>query len=307
MSHSKFLLTTLSFLVASSIGNFSSAAQPPGLIAHWNFNDCTATDVSGNNNNGIIHGTPQCVDSVIGKGLLFNGTSDYIEIPNSPSLNLTSITLVAWINPTRLFNGDQIIINKENQYEISLAGQNLPEGQFVEQGGISKGNIMFAFDDNTASWKWYSGNTKPPINQFTLISTSLDINNNYKIYSNIKLTRSGIYPVKPAQNTRCLRIGARNCPNVPASYFAGIIDEVQVYNRALSQAEIQGIYYTAYPPGVNGTAPWATPRTITCNNLSNGTSVTISLVKSSNWDCETSGLSINHGDTVSVTIQGKKY
>ncbi|GIW67303.1 MAG: hypothetical protein KatS3mg096_171 [Candidatus Parcubacteria bacterium] len=52
--------------------------QAQGLVGYWSFDDCTAKDLSGNNNNGTLMNGPQCVDGKVGKALSFDGVDDYV-------------------------------------------------------------------------------------------------------------------------------------------------------------------------------------------------------------------------------------
>jgi hypothetical protein len=87
--------------------------------------------------------------------------------------------------------------------------------------------------------------------------------------------------------------------------FQGKIDEARVYNRALTAAEITTLYNLSNP--IQGTAPWKTAHTVTCQNITQNKSVVIPRTKANAWDCEKAGLPVNHGDKVKVTIDGAKY
>jgi hypothetical protein len=89
--------------------------------------------------------------------------------------------------------------------------------------------------------------------------------------------------------------------------FNGVIDEVRIYNRVLSQAEISALYYQVYPPKISGTAPWATSHTVVCQNLTQNKQVQLPATTDGNWNCEAAGLKFNHGDTAKVIITGKRY
>ena len=87
-----------------------SAAQTPGLVAAYGFNESSGTsviDVSGNNNNGTFgSGVTRTTAGKFGGALVFNGTSGLVTIPNSASLQLTTgMTLEAWVNPSAVSSG----------------------------------------------------------------------------------------------------------------------------------------------------------------------------------------------------------
>jgi hypothetical protein len=205
-----------------------------GLVAHWSFDDCTAKDSSGNHNDGKLLGT-QCVDGVIGKALLFNGTSDYVEVPNSSSLNPAQLTISAWINPLSILNTSDVnvVLNKEDQYEFGIAGQ-------TGHHDVSPNELAVSLNPN---WYWFNaGHVQPPIGKYTHVSITMDSKNNGEIYVNGVLKRTIAYNSAIQGMSNCLRIGARFCPNSAGSFFNGIVDEVRIYDRALSASEILQIY-----------------------------------------------------------------
>ena len=75
----------------------------PGLVAAYSFDEgagTTAADSSGNANNGTIGSATWTTNGVYGDALIFNGTSSFVTVNDSPSLHLnTGMTLEAWVNP----------------------------------------------------------------------------------------------------------------------------------------------------------------------------------------------------------------
>jgi hypothetical protein len=72
------------------------------LVAFYNFNEGSgniAHDASGNGNDGTLKNGPTWTDGKLGKALEFDGTNDYVQVPDSPSLdiNIPAITFMAWI------------------------------------------------------------------------------------------------------------------------------------------------------------------------------------------------------------------
>jgi len=82
--------------------NFTKSTSGP--IAYWKLDEGTGTtsaDSSLNKNNAILFNGPAWVTGKFGKAIQFDGTNDYLEAPDSSSLDLSSkITLSAWINPS---------------------------------------------------------------------------------------------------------------------------------------------------------------------------------------------------------------
>jgi hypothetical protein len=73
-----------------------------GLVGYWSFNEGAGTaamDSSGNGNTGTLINGPTWVSGKSGTALSFDGADDYVEIPETQSLNLSSaLTVSAWIN-----------------------------------------------------------------------------------------------------------------------------------------------------------------------------------------------------------------
>jgi len=87
------IVITLSCMVCA----IAYADITDGMVSAWSFNDGTAKDLLGKND-GIIHGATQA-EGKYGSCLSFDGKDNYVEIPDSPSLQLPEgITVAAWIN-----------------------------------------------------------------------------------------------------------------------------------------------------------------------------------------------------------------
>jgi hypothetical protein len=199
-----------------------------GLAGLWHMDagsGNTAVDTSGNGNNGTLNGRV---------GLSFDGVDDYVKVPSSASLNITNaITIEAWINPTEISN-NKSLFGKENYgfgWDILLASNN--SLNFRSSGLTPIDNYMNPALDLT---KW---------NHFVLTYDSSGGANNLKVYHNgiqtSVLTVTGTFPNNLGIN---LLIGKANTMDgVP---FKGVIDDVRIYNRTLSAAEVTEHYNGTY-------------------------------------------------------------
>ena len=89
-------LYLISFVLVLSIaGNASSE-----LVGHWKFDEGSGTiayDSSGNGNDGNFDGDPQWVAGYFGAALVFDGSDDWLDCGNDPSLDLTTWTITFWL------------------------------------------------------------------------------------------------------------------------------------------------------------------------------------------------------------------
>ena len=276
------------------ISNITLADLNTGLVAYWNFDDCTEKDNSGNGHDGVLFGsTNECVDSNAGNNaFLFNGLDNIIQIPTSSSFNIdTNVSYTVWVNPKK--NGG-VIFRKW----ISSA-----EDKSVFLG--SNGKVGFYLFNCMAGTPLYS-KSAIPLNKWSHVSATYD-GNYAKIYVN------GVLSVSTKTQALCnvsdnfgtFDIGGDSKSN--NGFIQGSLDDIRVYNRTLNSSEVKNLYYQVSPPVISGKVAWETQHNITCQNITQGTSVIIPKTKASNWNCETSGLSIKSGDKVKVIIEGTRY
>lgn len=204
----------------------SNAAVPAGLVAAFGFDEgsgTTALDASGNGNVGQISGATRVPGGHFGAGLSFNGTSDLVSVADAATLDLTNgITLEAWVQPTAI-GGWQTAMLKEGTSGLAYA-------LYANEDPV--GPVGYV---NISGDKPVTGAGTLPLNTWSHIAMTYD-------GANMRLYRNGVQVGLRAQtgstavSTGMLRIGGNA---VWGEYFAGLIDEVRVYDRALTAAEIQ--------------------------------------------------------------------
>ena len=212
-----------------------------GVVGAWHFDEGEGNithDTSGEGNDGTLYDgnttnddgntPPQWTDGKFGKALSFDGVDDYVEVPDSASLDTDKVTITLWLKRK---NNDTSIIFK--------AGGSLGSG-------TGSGYRLILDEDNKirfnlrhgSSEDWVTSNSVIPADVFTFIAVTFD-GSVAKIYINGELDKTG-YPSPYWTNDVPLRIGHKEWdPN----YFNGIIDEVRVYSGALSEKEIKTLYY----------------------------------------------------------------
>lgn len=203
-----------------------------GLAAYWSMDEgsgSTAADSSGNGNNGTLSG-PVWTAGNRGGALSFDGTNDYVNAGNPAGLKLTgAMTLSAWIKIDTV-SGNGRIISKQGY--TGSRGWSLN----VEASGVG----AFQIASNSSSLVTVNTSAALPTGQWVHLAGVYEPGTALRIYVNGVLSNSNSVSVPAAQYNSNLNvwIGAR-----PSSecYFDGDIDEVRVYNRALSDSEIAAL------------------------------------------------------------------
>jgi hypothetical protein len=216
---------------ALSAGEITALMGDPisGLKGDWKFDEntgTTAADVSGSGNTATLISGAGWTTGQNGSAVSLDGVDDYVQVGAQSSLVMTNTgTLTTWIYPTgagsNAFAGGTILA-KEGEYVINR----FPDG-----------TIQWGFANGDPGWQFINTGYVAPLNQWTHIAITYD-NGVIKTYANGSLvhTYSGsgfIGDQYPSQND--FRIGGRQ---LNPQLFQGRIDEVRVYNRALSAREI---------------------------------------------------------------------
>jgi len=196
----------------------------------------TVHDLSGYNNNGTIYGA-QWVDGIIGKALDFDGTDDYVEVPDSDSLDITDeISILLWFNPQQL-DMNQYLVDKHvsspfKAFFVAFWGTNrIRFTLYDESGGSTEIFSSKVFNSGDLNKWWHIAAT------FNGTLLKIFINGKKDVEGTSGISSIGI-------NERNLTIGSSNARTF---FFKGLIDEVRVYNRALSEEEIKLIYEAEKP------------------------------------------------------------
>ena len=229
----------------------STRAATTGLVAAYSFNEASGTtvgDASGTGNNGTASNTTWSTSGKYGGALSFNGTNARVNIPNSSSLQLTTaMTLEAWVNPTATTSKwrDVIYKGKDNYYlEGTSDSAGKPAGGGTFGGASANAYGAAALTANT--WSYLA---------LTYDGTTL------RLYLNGTLVGSQAKTGAITTSTNQLQIGG---DSFFAQYFSGLIDEVRVYNIALSAAALQTDMNTPISTSTDGTPPSA-PGTLTAS------------------------------------------
>jgi parallel beta-helix repeat protein len=217
-------------------------------VSHWKFDEgtgTTASDYTGDNN-GILMGDPNWVTGKIGGyALYFDGAGDYVKVPDSQSMrvidgNTSNYTISLWIKTTQagaaLWDQKAIFDRRATN---ALSGKNHwvahiylndanATGLFIGVGG----GTTFSLDDTLSinDGKWHH-----------IVATRK--NTEYaKVYVDGNERQNGSTTIDTSTN-EITTIGARRTnSNAYAGHFDGTIDDVRIYDRALTTEEIEQLY-----------------------------------------------------------------
>ena len=221
----------LSSFCNKPVTNKSTVKNTSSLLGRWNFDEGTGTkiaDTSGNNNNGTIAGATW-VNGKVGKALSFDGVNDYVEIPYNSILNPTkAITIEAWINPCSTA-ADQRILSKSpypnNDYSMIRASNN---------------RVLVSMKIDGTVQSIYSPANSVPVGTWTHVAGTYD-GTRMRLYINGAQVNSFAVCGEIGAHAEPLMIGK----NATSAYFKGMVDEVSIYNKALTAAEVLSRYQAA--------------------------------------------------------------
>ena len=219
----------------------SSCVPPPaGLVGWWagqgNANDNTTT------NNGVLEGGMSFVPGEVGRAFSFNGTDADVHIPASPSLNVGighGLTIEAWIRPGDLDAMRPLVEWNDGSFGVHL-WVDLP----VVNGGSGPGSLFVDIKDvSYIQHIVFSPTNLLTTSVFQHVAATYDkASGDVVLYLNgIVVAQAQIGTVTP-RTIGDLYFGLRPYDGGAGTRYLGALDEVSVYNRALSAIEIAGIY-----------------------------------------------------------------
>lgn len=223
-------------------GMAGTGAAETGLVGEWHF-DGDAKDSSGNGNDGTVYGAT-FVDGKVGKALSFDGVDDYVRVLDSASLDVTDgITTEAWVKLSSTSSNWQVIAQKwgdEGTWSDSRSyGLNIPQNTKKIEFPISD----LANQRETPFHRIATTDTDVlELGKWHYVAGTFD-GTYRKIYVDGVLVKNVKIPSNIYAGVADLGIGAYiRSPTSVATYFNGLIDEVRIYNRALTATEIQQHY-----------------------------------------------------------------
>ena len=198
-----------------------------GLVAAYGFEELSGTSVtdsSGNGNHGAVSGGNSIVGGRFGKARNFNGTNTLVTIDDSASLDLSKeITLEAWVYPTVWMNRGNTILAKEDG--ASNTAYYLYANEDLDQPATGA---------RISGYQLVTGTTRLPPNKWAHLAGTYD-GQYLRLYvdgTQVDMQpQTGPIPISSGK----LRLGGNT---VWGEYLNGYLDDVRIYARALTPAEI---------------------------------------------------------------------
>jgi hypothetical protein len=206
---------------------------PEGAVLYLTFDKETiiekenrVEDSSGNRNDGVI--CAQIIGDENGQALCFDGSTDHVYVEDSPSLDIqNTITILAWIKPEKNDNWDGIVTKGEDvlSYDLQLAGEH---------------GFRFTYNFPAEGWRTcFSPHHHISLDDWHHVGITYD-GSELILYHNGAAIHKEYLKTSFNTNDERLFIGA----DFPGGdeYFRGLLDEIAIFNRALSKEEVQEMY-----------------------------------------------------------------
>ncbi len=219
---------------------FSQQGLPGGLVAQWKLDESTGTvahDSSGHGHDGTLFNNPTWTPGKINGGLKFDGTN-YVEVPFSSELNAAAFTVSAWA---------RLDSNASNFGSVVTSRDNFPTKGYILYGSSIDNHWEYWTGENLTHepyWNYLTGNPIT-LGQYTHLTGTYD-GTTLRFYQD-GIQVSAITASVTPNSSRPLRIGAGTTEVAPDYFFNGVIDEVCIFNRALTASEVS---HLVVPPSI---------------------------------------------------------
>lgn len=241
----KHLLT----IAALGLLTFTASAQSwitNGLVAYYPFNG-NANDASGNGHNGTVYGATLTTNRFGNPdaAYYFNGSSAYITAPLTNTIFNGDFTASVWFNVSNLTHGWPGLLDEQNQgFRLSLAGDDC---------GCGKPERLVSYSSSapgpeTPNWS-LSPSGQTPVNKFQQVVVT-KAGTNVTMFVNGQVVATNQVANSTTQPGRYLFMGVQY-DLISYTFFSGVLDDVRIYNRALSTNEVAQLYALESAPIVN--------------------------------------------------------
>ena len=221
---------------------------PSGLVSWWP-GDGDATDILGGNDGNLMNGADFTVGKV-GQAFYLDGADDYVEVPDATNLDIPgSFTVDAWVRLDELKYISTILTKEHNAlpFDVNYNLHILDYKMFFALTFDAGASLLTGSGGCDAGGCYVIGATtltSSNLGQFLHVAAVYDdTTKTLTVYLNgVKDGEATFFTSgKPMTNVEPIRIGRRNAYSA-ATNFNGVIDELELFDRALPASEIQAIY-----------------------------------------------------------------
>jgi len=209
-----------------------STTHPPGLVALWSGEE-NADDSVGDSNGQLVNGV-EFGPGKVGSAFIFNGIDAYVNVPSSAATKMTGpFTIVAWINYSRT--------SGSGNDSVMVVTKGIDAATSTDWGlGISPAQKLRPHAQIGPTWVFFDCATTLETGVWYQVAM---VYNGKNIQGYVNGDLDGFQPVAGALQATDypLKIGAYALV-YPAGLFPGKVDELMLYNRALSADEIKSLY-----------------------------------------------------------------
>lgn len=237
------VFTLLAFLTTTT--SVFAAVTTDGLVAYYPFNG-NADDQSGNGHDGTVYGATPTTDRYgnSGSAYSFDGINDYISVDYDATFQLPVITVSAWVLPTidwstatdpaTIVGRGEDLVTDEAAFNLLVANPAAPWAN----------GVAVLYENNAGGDQAFGTDVYPEAGVWTHLVASRDASGLLSIYSDGSLIGQWLSTDEPSSDCfQDLLIGAYWYVPTPATaditnFFTGAIDDVMIYDRALTPDQI---------------------------------------------------------------------
>ncbi len=225
------------------------SCQPDDMLLHYDFEESGSTALDSSTggsvqDNGTLTSSVSRTAGICGNGIYVNGGSDsYVSTSNSADVNMSgrdAFSVAVWVRPSGTQGNNDIIWNKEGQYEVAFVNGNQLEWALTTS--------------DHPNWYWVHSSLSLNVNQWNFIVFTYD-GNAVRLYVNgsnqtQQWAYTGTVTDRTGYENSELRLGNRSSGNYP---MTGWLDEFRLWGKTLSTAEIDDLFTTT---PCNAEADW---------------------------------------------------
>ena len=254
--------------ICLTISAANAADIKEGLVGYWPL-DGDASDKAGDSD-GVVYGDPTWVEGRKDQAIKLDGVDDYVNIPDF-SLETNTITFVTWVKGQKSSDWTAILATRHpGIHNLGLAGDKLIEEDGTADQGFSEGirygnseHLRYEWGDYNNGAPMWDGGPVIPRDEWALLAGVIEPDKaTLYLYTDANGLESAERECNhPEETVTDLKIAFDPWEGPAHRCFKGLIDDARIYDRALSEEEIQAIVGyepAAAEPAGKITTTWGT-------------------------------------------------